>query len=80
MDAGPTVSIKCPHGELMPEQASGAKRVLVPENLWHFLHDDAVAVKPDDTLGCEAIPSDRRQCCQCSNELSEVACMEDSLK
>ncbi|KAI3915584.1 hypothetical protein MKX01_015409 [Papaver californicum] len=30
-----------PHGELMPEQASGAKRVLVPEDLWLFLYENS---------------------------------------
>ncbi|XP_015885340.2 ubiquitin carboxyl-terminal hydrolase 26 isoform X2 [Ziziphus jujuba] len=79
-DAGPTASIRCPHGELMPEQAVGAKRLLVPEALWLFLYEDAFAVKPDDDLGCSTFPSDSRQCSLCSDELSEVACMEDSLR
>ncbi|XP_062097645.1 ubiquitin carboxyl-terminal hydrolase 26 isoform X3 [Humulus lupulus] len=79
-DGGPTASIRCPHGELMPEQAVGAKRLLVPENLWLFFYEDAIAVKPDDTLGCSTFPSDSRQCSQCSDELSEVACIEDSLR
>lgn len=64
----------------MPEQASGAKRLLVPENLWLFFYEDAVRVKPDDTLGCPTFPVDSEQCSQCCNELSEVACLEDSLR
>lgn len=79
-DAGPTASIRCPHGELMPEQAVGAKRLLVPEALWLFVYEDAFTVKPDDDLGCSTFPSDSRQCSLCSDELSEVACMEDSLR
>ncbi|XP_008219811.1 PREDICTED: ubiquitin carboxyl-terminal hydrolase 26 isoform X1 [Prunus mume] len=79
-DAGPTASIRCPHGQLMPDQATGAKRLLVPENLWLFLYEDAFAVKPDDHLGCSTFPLDSAQCSQCSDELSEVACMEDSLR
>ncbi|KAF7830201.1 ubiquitin carboxyl-terminal hydrolase 26-like [Senna tora] len=79
-DAGPTASISCPHGQLMPEQAAGAKRVLVPESFWLFLYEDAVSVKPDDPFGCPTFPVDSRQCSQCSNELSEVACLEDSLR
>ncbi|KAI4316238.1 hypothetical protein L6164_024237 [Bauhinia variegata] len=79
-DAGPTASICCPHGQLIPEQATGAKRVLVPENFWLFLYEDALSVKPDDALGCPTFPSDSSQCSQCSDELSEVACMEDSLR
>lgn len=79
-DAGPTASIRCPHGELMPEQAIRAKRVLVPENLWLFLYDTANTVKPDDSLGCSTFPSDSAPCSQCSIELTEVACLEDSLR
>ncbi|KAJ4707618.1 Ubiquitin carboxyl-terminal hydrolase 26, partial [Melia azedarach] len=50
-DGGPTTSIRCPHGQLMPEQAAGAKRL-----------------------------ADSRECPQCSDALSEVACMEDSIR
>lgn len=55
-DAGPTASIRCPHGQLMPEQAAGARRLLVPENLWLFFYEDAVTVNPDDPLGCPSFP------------------------
>ncbi|XP_050233549.1 ubiquitin carboxyl-terminal hydrolase 26 isoform X2 [Mercurialis annua] len=79
-DAGPTVSIRCPHGKLMPEQAPGAKRVLVPEKLWLFFYEDAIAVKPDDSSGCITFPSDSQQCSQCCDEISEEACLEDSLR
>lgn len=79
-DAEPTASIRCPHGQLLPEQAAGAKRVLVPEDLWLFLHEDAIAVKPDDPTGVPTFPSDARQCSLCSEELSEVAVMEDSIR
>ncbi|KAJ6306969.1 hypothetical protein OIU78_022134 [Salix suchowensis] len=78
-DAGPTASIVCRHGQLRPEQ-TGAKRLLVPEKLWHFLYEDAVAVKSDDPLGCTTFPSDSAQCSECSDELSEVACFEDSIR
>ncbi|GMI84417.1 ubiquitin-specific protease 26 [Hibiscus trionum] len=77
-DAGPAMSISCPHGHLMPEQAAGAKRLLVPEKLWLFFYEDAVTVKPDDPSGCPTFPSDSKECPQCSNVLSEVACLEDS--
>ncbi|XP_052209579.1 ubiquitin carboxyl-terminal hydrolase 26 isoform X2 [Diospyros lotus] len=79
-DAGPTASIRCPHGELMPEQATGARRVLVPESLWLFFYDTANTVKPDDPLGCSTFPSDSAPCAQCNLELSEVACLEDNLR
>lgn len=77
-DAGPTASIKCPHGELMPEQATGAKRILVPESLWLFIYESANAIKPDDMHGCLVFPSNSEPCAQCSVELTEVTCLEDS--
>ncbi|KAK7384819.1 hypothetical protein VNO78_30522 [Psophocarpus tetragonolobus] len=79
-DAGPTVAISCPHGQLMPENAVGAKRLLVPEGFWLFLYKDAISVKSDDPLGCPTFPIDSRECSQCSEELSEVTGLEDSLR
>ncbi|XP_047337545.1 ubiquitin carboxyl-terminal hydrolase 26 [Impatiens glandulifera] len=79
-DTGPTAPIKCPHGELMPDQATGAKRVVVPENLWLFFYDIANEVKPDDLSGCYPFPSNSKPCGQCSLELSEVASLEDNLR
>jgi len=77
-DAGPTASLICPHGDLLPEQAHGAKRVLVPENLWLFFFESASKVKPGDLV--LAFPSDSRPCETCTVELSEVACLEDNLR
>ncbi|KAI3916826.1 hypothetical protein MKW98_001407 [Papaver atlanticum] len=79
-DIGPTASIRCPHGELMPEQVAGAKRVLVPEDLWLFLYEDSNKVKPGDVLGCSTFPSEAESCAICSVELNEVACFEDTLR
>lgn len=79
-DTGPTASIRCPHGKLMPEQAVDAKRLLIPESLWFFLFESANAVKPDDLLGCSPFPSSSETCPECNLELTEVACMEDSLR
>ncbi|KAK9289140.1 hypothetical protein L1049_017613 [Liquidambar formosana] len=79
-DAGPTAAIRCPHGELLPELAAGAKRLLVPESLWLFFYESATAVKPEDTLGCSTFPSDKEPCALCSIELTEVAGLEDALR
>ncbi|KAH7656175.1 ubiquitin carboxyl-terminal hydrolase 48 protein [Dioscorea alata] len=79
-DAGPTSSLRCPHGDLLPEQAAGAKRVVVPESLWLFFYETACSVKPDDLLGCFAFPSDSVPCEICSRDLSEVACLEGSIR
>ncbi|GKB39650.1 ubiquitin carboxyl-terminal hydrolase 26 [Tanacetum coccineum] len=79
-DTGPTAAIRCPHGALLPEHAAGAKRTLVPENLWLFIYKSANEVKPDDMIGCTVFPSDSDICPQCHDELSEVTCQEDSLR
>lgn len=79
-DAGPSASIRCPHDGLLPEKAAGAKRLLVPENLWLFLREDALNVKPDDRFGCCNFSKDSVPCSQCQDELSEVASFEDSMR
>lgn len=79
-DSGPTASIRCPHGELMPELAPGAKRLLVSESLWDFMRQTAMTVKPDDFVGCSAFPSDSEPCALCSIELTEAAFSEDTLR
>uniref|UniRef100_A0A0D3BG09 ubiquitinyl hydrolase 1 n=1 Tax=Brassica oleracea var. oleracea TaxID=109376 RepID=A0A0D3BG09_BRAOL len=80
-DAGrPTNAITCSHGGLMPEQAPGAKRILVPENFWSFLVEDALKVTPEDTSGCPCFPLDSSQCSHCTSELSEVADVKDALR
>ncbi|CAK9158411.1 unnamed protein product [Ilex paraguariensis] len=79
-DAGPTASIRCPHGQLMPEQAAGARRLLVPEHLWLFFFESANAVNTNVTMDCATFPSDSEPCVQCSMELTEVASLEDNLR
>ncbi|KAH6812671.1 ubiquitin-specific protease 26 [Perilla frutescens var. frutescens] len=79
-DSGPTAAIRCSHGELMPEIAPGAKRLLVPESLWDFIHETAMTVKPDDPVGCSTFPSDSEPCTICSVSLREAAFSEDNLR
>ncbi|GAB2222929.1 hypothetical protein Droror1_Dr00017061 [Drosera rotundifolia] len=90
-DAGPTTGITCPHGQLRPEQAASAKRVLVPEVLWLFLYENANllltprkeednSIKPELHLDRLTFPFDSRVCPECSIELTEVACLEDTLR
>ncbi|RZC74951.1 hypothetical protein C5167_050427 [Papaver somniferum] len=76
-DFGPTTSIRCPHGELMPEQAAGAERVLVPENLWLFLYENFNRVRPENAL--TTFPSKSGTCVTCSMELNKVG-YEDTLR
>ncbi|XP_068662754.1 ubiquitin carboxyl-terminal hydrolase 26-like isoform X3 [Aristolochia californica] len=79
-DVGPTSSLQCPHGRLMPDVTPAAKRLLVPESLWLFLVESAYAVKPDDALGCLMFPAGSEPCAVCCTELTEIACLEDSQK
>lgn len=79
-DAGPTAALTCTHGNLLPEQATGAKRVLVPDALWNFFYESASKVKPEDKLCSLAFHSDSEPCEICSREITEVANFEDSLR
>ncbi|XP_047975404.1 ubiquitin carboxyl-terminal hydrolase 26 [Salvia hispanica] len=79
-DSGPTASIRCIHGELLPEDAPGAKRLLVPKSLWDFIHQTAITVKPDDHVGCSSFPSDSEQCALCSVAFKEAAFSEGNLR
>ncbi|XP_026390990.1 ubiquitin carboxyl-terminal hydrolase 26-like isoform X1 [Papaver somniferum] len=75
-DIGPTTSIRCPHGELVPEQAAGAKRVLIPEDLCLFLYEQSNKLKPEDPLACSTFPSDAETCGICSVELNNAKLKE----
>ncbi|XP_028547529.1 ubiquitin carboxyl-terminal hydrolase 26 [Dendrobium catenatum] len=79
-DAGPTAALTCTHGNLLPEQATGAKRILVPDALWNFFYDSASKVRPEDKLGSVAFPSYSKPCEICNREMTEVANLEDSLR
>jgi ubiquitin carboxyl-terminal hydrolase 48 len=75
-DSGPTIALTCTHGNLLPEHASGAKRVTVPEDLWLFLYETS-GMKIDDIV---TFPSDSQPCGICSQQLSVVASVEDNLR
>ncbi|KAJ3692558.1 hypothetical protein LUZ60_011653 [Juncus effusus] len=79
-DAGPTRSLTCPHGSLLPELAPGAKRVSVPENLWLFLYESCSNGKREADDDVATFPADLAPCEVCSVELNEVACVEDNLR
>lgn len=79
-DAGSTVALTCIHDNLLPEQATGAKRVLVPVALWNFFYESASKVKSEHKLGSLAFPSDSEPCEICNREMTEVANLEDSLR
>ncbi|XP_062216540.1 ubiquitin carboxyl-terminal hydrolase 26-like isoform X2 [Phragmites australis] len=76
-DNGPTSSLQCCHGHLLPEHAPGAKRISVPERLWLFLYETISARKADDVV---TFPSDCQPCEICSQELSDVASVEGNLR
>lgn len=79
-DSGPTASIRCPHGELLPEKATGARRLLIPESLWLFILESANTVKPNDSEGCSVFTQESEPCVQCSTVLTEEACDLDSMR
>jgi ubiquitin carboxyl-terminal hydrolase 48 len=78
-ELGPTSYLTCPHGSLLPEVAPGAKRVSIPEDLWLFLYETHSSNKADmnDIL---TFPIDTQPCEICTQELSEVACVEGNLR
>lgn len=79
-DAGPTVSLKCPHGGLLPEQATGAKRQLLPENIWNYFHENASQIEPNNPVGYTPFPSDSETCEVCEMELTQAANLQDHLR
>ncbi|CAN6470166.1 unnamed protein product [Victoria cruziana] len=79
-DADPTAQLICSHGRLLPEQAPGAKRVLVPECLWLFILENAQKVKGDDTSGYVAFSVGSETCAVCSLKQSEMAFSENQLR
>lgn len=76
-DKGPTSALRCSHGNLLPEHASGAKRVSVPESLWLFLYETISARETDDIV---TFPSDTQPCEICDQKLSVDASVEDNLR
>lgn len=79
-DAGPTASLRCSHGNLLPEQAHAAKRVLVSERLWLFFLEFSASSESDGSLGFSTFSSESEPCETCSKELKNVACLEDDLR
>ncbi|WOK98779.1 ubiquitin carboxyl-terminal hydrolase 26 isoform X1 [Canna indica] len=80
IDVGPTAHLRCSHGGLLPEQAAGAKRVVIPESLWLFFFESASMSKSDNLLGFTTFSSECEPCESCSKELKEVASLEDNLR
>lgn len=74
-DSGPTSSILCPHGGLLPEQASGAKRQLVDGYIWAYFKRTAEEVDGSD-------PQDRKEFCNGTDEcpVCEVDLMSEASK
>ena len=47
-DVCPTTSLRFPHGGLVLEQETGAKRQLIPENIWIYFPENALHVEPNN--------------------------------
>ncbi|KAL2643343.1 hypothetical protein R1flu_010930 [Riccia fluitans] len=79
-DAGPTAGLRCPHGGLLPEQATGAKRQLIPELAWEYFHHNAVQVEGADPVGHAPFPEDTDTCRICQSELESAASKREGLR
>lgn len=79
-DASPTAAIRCPHGGLLPEQAPGAKRQLIPERAWEYFYQNAVQVEGADPRGHSPFPEDCESCMICQTEFKEVASKQEGLR
>ncbi|KAG6554433.1 hypothetical protein Mapa_004350 [Marchantia paleacea] len=79
-DAGPTAGLRCPHGGLLPEQATGAKRQLVPERAWDYFYQNAVQVEGADPRGHSPFRGDTDSCKICQSEIDKVASKREGLR
>lgn len=79
-DAGPTAPLQCPHGGLLPEQAPGAKRQLVPEIVWEYLVHNAERVETSGSKGHRSFKGDQSTCKQCEVELNKAATKREGLR
>lgn len=79
-DAGPTAALRCPHGGLLPEQAAGAKRQLVPEPVWDYFVQNAEQVETAEAWGHEPFRGDQSTCTQCQVEINKTASKKEGLR
>ncbi|KAH9305405.1 hypothetical protein KI387_009809, partial [Taxus chinensis] len=79
-DAGPTTSLRCPHGNMLPEEAPGAKRLLVPEKIWFYFLQNAREVDPNNPEGYTSFHSNSEACVVCELELSKAASLQNHLR
>lgn len=79
-DGGPTAALQCPHGGLLPEQAAGAKRQLVPERVWAYFLHNAEQVEGAHLEGHQSFRGDVETCQQCQTEINKAASKKEGLR
>ncbi|CAM6105180.1 unnamed protein product [Calypogeia fissa] len=79
-DASPTAALRCVHGGLLPEQAPGAKRQLIPERAWEYFYQNAVQVEGLDPKGHLPFREDYEPCMICQSEFEKVASKREGLR
>jgi hypothetical protein len=79
-DGGPTAALHCPHGGLLPEQAAGAKRQLVPERVWAYFLHNAEQVEGAHLEGHQSFRGDVETCQQCQTEINKAASKKEGLR
>jgi ubiquitin carboxyl-terminal hydrolase 48 len=79
-DGNPTAALRCQHGGLLPEQAPGAKRQLIPERVWDYFHDNAGRVEGADSSGYSPFREDVETCTVCRSEIEKTTSNRESLR
>lgn len=79
-DAFPTAAITCPHDDLLPDNAPGAKRQPVPEEIWNYFLQIAAQVKDNSSNGCLSFTLDTPTCSFCEAEMMQAATQQQDLR
>lgn len=79
-DSCPTAALRCQHGQLLPEDAPGAKRQLVPLKLWQYFRDTAGLLEGADPAGYQAFEDDTLHCAICQVQFKLVASKQEGLR
>ncbi|XP_024527691.1 ubiquitin carboxyl-terminal hydrolase 26 [Selaginella moellendorffii] len=79
-DLNPTSAITCRHNALLPDDAAGAKRQVVPEVLWSYFYQNAVLVGGEEQRGHKPFPVNTENCKICEAEHSHTLSRQNDLR
>ncbi|KAJ7528558.1 hypothetical protein O6H91_15G008100 [Diphasiastrum complanatum] len=79
-DAGPTAALSCPHGGLLPEEAPGAKRQIVPESIWLYFLEISLRVQVHESTGNIPFDVTSAVCEVCQSEMTQVISKKEGLR